>query len=421
MVIRFFPWAQVQSLMESVASMDAKDRATMSESEGSLPWRIDSVGVSLARRPRLYWVSWELNSEENVEISPPQDEDDWEGFGTVELGALVPAKRFLTPGWKKTCEEPFPTFTTSRPREFRGPRPAGLEKCSPQEVLRWEEDMHRFPPYQYRECFCLTDGKGSLRYPNVSERELIMGFPLGYTSRCYPKSETNQVKATDERLTLIGNSWNVTVVVWLVGQLFGRLGLCVAPSPNRCVELTSPGGDKKMQSLLLRPPLAPLPPVRSPNDNSEVRLVKKLVGLVSIKGEDILLSSSTDQQHRYHRLRASIPSKLWRWRTVCGWTWRGAKEHINVLELRAVLATLKWRIEKRQNFNLKFVHLVDSLVVLHALSRGRSSSKKMRRTILRTNAYLLASNNAGVWTYVHTTLNPADKPSRRPVKKRWGK
>lgn len=421
LVIRHFPWAQVHSLMESVASMDACDRAIMSESEGSLPWRIDSAGVSLARRPRLYWISWEVDEDEGVDITPPLDKSTWEDFGSIDLTGTVPQKRFLSPGWQKVSTEPFPTFTTSRPREYRGPRPAGLDKCSPEEVSRWEEDLHRFPPYQYRSCFCLTDGKGHIRYPNVAERELIMGFPLGYTSRCFPKSENNKVKITDERLTLLGNSWNVTVVVWLLGQLFGSLGFCKAPSPSRCVQLTSPGGDGKMQSLLLRPPLAPIHPVRPSSSASELRLVKKLVGLVSIKGEDILLSGASDHQHRYHRLRASIPSKLWRWRTVCGWVWKGAKEHINVLELRAVLATIKWRVEKRHNFNLKFVHLVDSLVVLHALSRGRSSSKKMRRTILRTNAYLLASNNSGVWTYVHTTLNPADKPSRRPVKKRWGK
>ena len=352
LLVRHFPWAQVHSLMESVASMDACDRAIMSESEGSLPWRIDSAGVSLARRPRLYWISWEVSEDEGVDITPPLSKSTWEDFGSIDLIGTVSQKRFLSPGWQKVSTEPFPTFTTSRPREYRGPRPAGLDKCSPEEVSRWEEDLHRFPPYQYRSCFCLTDGKGHIRYPNVSERELIMGFPLGYTSRCFPKSENNKVKITDERLTLLGNSWNVTVVVWLLGQLFGSLGFCNTPSPSRCVELTSPGGDGKMQSLLLRPPLAPIHPVRSSSSASELRLVKKLVGLVSIKGEDILLSGASDHQ------RASIPSKLWRWRTVCGWVWKGAKEHINVLELRAVLATIKWRVEKRHNFNLKFVHLV---------------------------------------------------------------
>ena len=421
LVIKYFPWAQVHSLMESVASMDGSDRATMSESEGSLPWQVDAVGISLARRPRLYWLTWEVVEESEVSIYPPELNSGWEGYGTIELQGDLTTSLYLTPGWRKVSPDPFPTFTTSRPREHRGPRPAGLDKCSPSEVARWEEDHHRFPPYQYRECFCLCDKQGNLRYPSVSERELIMGFPLGYTARCLPKSESNTTKLQDERLTLLGNSWNVTVVVWLLGQLFGRLGLCEVPSPSRCVQLTAPGGDKKLQSLLLRPPLAPLPPKVCSSGDVEKALVKKLTGLISIKGEDILLSGSSDQQHRYHRLRASIPSKLWRWRTVCGWTWQGGKEHINVLELRAVLATLKWRIEKCLCFNTKFVHLTDSLVVLHALARGRSSSRKMRRTLVRANAYLLASNNVAVWTYVHTTLNPADKPSRRPVKRRWGK
>ncbi len=193
----------------------------MSESEGSLPWKVDAVGVSLARRPRLYWLSWEVVEDSEVIIHPPCWDSGWEGYGTIELKGELTSSEYLSPGWKKVSPEPFPTFTTSRPRDHRGPRPAGLDKCATSEVTRWEEDHHRFPPYQYRECFCLCDKQGNLRYPNVAERELIMGFPLGYTSRCLPKSESNTVKLLDERLTLLGNSWNVTVVVWLLGQLFG--------------------------------------------------------------------------------------------------------------------------------------------------------------------------------------------------------
>ena len=148
LVVRHFPWAQVHSLMESVASMDASDRAIMSESEGSLPWKIDSAGVSLARRPRLYWLSWEVEDGERVDITPPLSTSSWEDFGCIDLTGKVVQKKYLTPGWQKISTEPFPTFTTSRPREYRGPRPAGLDKCSPEEVSRWEEDLHRFPPYQ---------------------------------------------------------------------------------------------------------------------------------------------------------------------------------------------------------------------------------------------------------------------------------
>lgn len=108
---------------------------------------------------------------------------------------------------------------------------------------------------------------------------------------------------------------------------------------------------------------------------------------------------------------------------VCGsgaqWPWKGNKEHINALELRATFTALRWRLERKQVLHGKFVHLVDSLVVLHTLSRGRSSSRKLRRTLLRTNALLLATKSQVVWTYVHTAQNPADRPSRKPVKKKW--
>ena len=67
---RHFPWAQVHYLMESVFSMDEKDRQVMSQSIGSSPWLIDSLGVALCRRPRLYWVSWELQGGEGVDITP---------------------------------------------------------------------------------------------------------------------------------------------------------------------------------------------------------------------------------------------------------------------------------------------------------------------------------------------------------------
>ena len=42
---KHFPRAQVHYLMESVWSMDDKDRALMSESIGTCPWVIDSFGV----------------------------------------------------------------------------------------------------------------------------------------------------------------------------------------------------------------------------------------------------------------------------------------------------------------------------------------------------------------------------------------
>ena len=131
------------------------------------------------------------------------------------------------------------------------------------------------------------------------------------------------------------------------------------------------------------------------------------------------MQSSTELPVRYHRLRASIPGSLWRWKVVSGWRWTGSPEHINVLEARATLTTLRWRAEQLKQEDTRFVHLVDSLVVLHCLTRGRSSSKKLRRTVMRIGSLLLATGLQPTWGYIETSQNPADRPSRWAVKKRW--
>lgn len=71
----------------------------------------------------------------------------------------------------------------------RGKRPAGLTGCQKHEVQRWKDDLHRFPPYQYRDGAGLTNQRGDCRRPNVREREALMGFPVGYTAPCVPKNE----------------------------------------------------------------------------------------------------------------------------------------------------------------------------------------------------------------------------------------
>lgn len=136
--------------------------------------------------------------------------------------------------------------------------------------------------------------------------------------------------------------------------------------------------------------------------------------LISIKGEDVLLTASSSELSKFHRLRSSVPGKLWRWKVVTGWRWTNRSEHINGLELRATLTAIKWRIMHQHHIHCRFLHLTDSLVTLHCLSRGRSSSRKLRSCLSQINALLLAGSCQPLWGYIHTDQNPADKPSR------WG-
>lgn len=408
LVRRVFVWCQVYTLMESVASMDDADRNQMSQAMGTEPWRCDAGTMTWCHRPRLYWLTWELTGMEGAVLHSSRDPRE------VCLHANQDLESVCQEGWIKIDPtRAFPTFTTSRPRDQPGRKPAGLSQCTEEELGRWKADLHRFPPYQYANHNLLVGTNNQVRMPSVEEKEYCMGFPVGYTANCVIKRErTNTTQHKDIRHSLIGNSWSVPVVAWLLSQLFGRLGLCPLYNPQELVDMLAPAGQTFLQSRLWR---APLRPMRGSPVDLSVSLVQKLANLVSVKGEDLLLTTPSSQLCKYHRLRASIPSRLWKWRIVTGWRWRGSKEHINALELRAVLTTLKWRLQHRRHGGHRFLHLVDSLVVLHCLSRGRSSSRKLRPTLSKINALLLCTASQPLWGYIHTDLNPADKPSR------WGR
>eukprot|EP00435_Cladocopium_sp_Y103_P035832 s933_g9.t1 len=256
---RCFPWAQVHTFMESVASMDASDRAAMSE-----------------------------------EIGLP--------------GARVVCPTWSTPGY-----------------------------------------LHHIPPFGYT--------------------RLSLAFLLTTRSNVY--------------LSLSGwgmPTWISEKPCWGILGRFEQLGLIPKLSIQEVVSRTTPGAGSSLQAILQRPPVRRETPTVVPDNG----LTRRLAGLVSVKGEDLLLQAPSEQVVKYHRLRSSIPAKLWKWTDIAGWRWRGDSEHINSLELRATFTTVRWLIQKKRCFNCRFLHLTDSLVVLHALSRGRSSSRRLRRTLMRS-------------------------------------
>ena len=72
-----------------------------------------------------------------------------------------------------------------------------------------------------------------------------------------------------------------------------------------------------------------------------------------------------------------------------------------------------------RHHSCRILHLTDSLVRLHSMTRGRTSSRRLRRTLCRINSLLLAHNVVGLWGYVSTDLNPADRPSRWAVRTKF--
>lgn len=335
------------------------------------------------------------------------------GVPDLRLAGNQPLTEVIKNGWSKVDEtSSFPTFTTSRPRSSAGRKPAGIQQCSSHELQRWIDDKHRFPPYQYKECNSLVNGQGEFRLPDIEERETMMGFCPKYTALCAPKSERKGQAYIDTRLTLVGNSWAVPVVACLLSQLFSRLGWFRPLSSQEVLTKFRPLQDAYVQGRLAR---LPLNHRRGLCTVKPYKLAFQLGNLISLKGEDILLTTPTTQQVKFHRLRASVPARLWKWKVITGWRWKHGREHINALELKAILTSVRWRLEHQLHARCRFIHLTDSLVSLHALTRGRSSSRKLRRPLCKVAALVLACNVQPVWGYVHTEQNPADRPSR------WGR
>ena len=238
-----------------------------------------------------------------------------------------------------------------------------------------------------------------------------MCIPVGYTRPCLPKADQHGARWEDTRLTLIGNSWHVGVIAWLLERLLGPLGFCRRQSLQETVDYLTPGGSRSLQGILLRPPLSSTKTLVS---SLEGPLLLKLLGLVSMKGEDLMVTAASEPQVG---LESSVPAKLWRWKEVAGSQWHHSGDHINVLELRAILTTLRWLVARRGIHGRRFMHLTDSLVCLRSLSRGRTSSRKLRHV----NSLILAADLHPVWGYIHTSQNPADRPSRRPFHRKWEK
>ena len=358
-------------------------------------------------RPRLYWLTWDIQESAGAVLhldSVPQE---------VQLTAFQDLQEVCQEGWIKTDPtRPYPTFTTSRPRALPGRRPAGLAQCTQEEIRRWELDSYRYPPYQYARRNLLGGRSGEVRLPSIEEKEFIMGFPVGYTMNCVNKQSRGTTKHSDARHTLIGNSWSVQVVSWLLAQLFGTLGLCPKYTPQELVNLMTPDGQVFLQSRLWRRPLQPL---RGNAPDCGPLLVQKLSNMISVKGEDIMLSappaSSASTRGCEHLCHPGCGSGAW-YPGGHGQAQRSISIHWNFM---LSLPPSSGRLQHRGQVGHRFIHLVDSLVVLHALSRGRSSSRKLRSSLAKINALLLCSSSQALWGYVHTDQNPADKPSR------WGR
>ena len=108
-----------------------------------------------------------------------------------------------------------------------------------------------------------------------------------------------------------------------------------------------------------------------------------------------------------------------RWSTIVSSAWH-SPEHINALELRAVLLSLHWLLSYPSAHSSRVYLLVDSTVALFGLWKGRSSSPRLLVILRKISALLLASGMTLLTGWLPSAVNPADEPSRLKSPQRSG-
>ncbi|CAK0811092.1 unnamed protein product [Prorocentrum cordatum] len=101
-------------------------------------------------------------------------------------------------------------------------------------------------------------------------------------------------------------------------------------------------------------------------------------------------------------------------RLVAARRWRWPGEHINVKETRAAVMGLRHACCVRQNCGRRLVSIVDSMVCVGCLDKGRPSrSAALNAQCRRAAAYTIGCRVRWRLRYVNAKFNVADAPSRR--------
>ena len=369
------------------------------------------------------------------------------GTGTTLSWCTQPRKSPWSCSCNPTGEKArFPTFTRSIPRARPPPDPAGLSETGPAGVARWEADQFRYPPYTYKDEYMVLTPECTLRPLVAEEREILMGYQPGHSAKLLkkaPKREAERRAAEDLQCSALGNSFHTNSVACLLDHALATMGLKSRKGAEEIVQLSL------AQQITRCPPTEP-PLVEDSGETSQLSRTDDSISVGgAVKAEELERKSRSskllaDELHDEKKLSSLLVSAYVRRQEFRGsdvrldisalyrpdsfprgsvephrWVWHRShsfpfkeKDHINVLELRALVHTFEWRLRNQAFGSCRALHLTDSQVALAVATKGRSSSKSLNRLLRKFAALQIAG---GVWpllAYVESGKNPADGPSR---------
>lgn len=142
---------------------------------------------------------------------------------------------------------------------------------------------------------------------------------------------------------------------------------------------------------------------------SEAAHIESLYRFLDLRGSDVRLDMGAVLSAG--RQTMPYPAFAWDWGPLQSYAW-SAPQHINVSELIACFNYLRGVIQRYSFGGLRFVHVVDSMVTAAVLTKGRSSSKVLNRTLRRIAALQLAGDLYIVPVWTISAWNFSDHGSR---------
>ena len=105
-----------------------------------------------------------------------------------------------------------------------------------------------------------------------------------------------------------------------------------------------------------------------------------------------------------------------KWRVAVSHAWRD-EEHINALEVRSVLTSVRWMMTRPAVLadgadHRRVLVLCDSSATVGSINKGRSSSHRLLRPLRSITSLVLAAGLYLTVRWIPTLMNPADGPSR---------
>ncbi|CAK0817698.1 unnamed protein product [Prorocentrum cordatum] len=397
---RVFGKRRTKWFVENVAGMPQDDIAMVTEVLGVKPYRIEAMDVGAVRRPRLYWLSWQLQAREDViEIQ------EAEFYHKVKLHVAAEAiPVWAEDGWSLLDpSHVLPAFAKLYKRSSPPAPVAGIKTASDIAIERWTASSYVTQVYNFEDQNLLWNAaRDKWRIPSADERETLMGFDRGYT-RAAVKDSLPGVGAQIIRSSLIGNSFSVQVVSYLFAQLLAREAGRAAPD---IVPLLRTGA---------APPSWGQEPEFGGADVSdpdlERRLVFKYLRVASRGGADVRMDLEAPFRAKAWP-RSGLQSNLWTWSIGHGFPWR-QEAHINELEVGAAVSAVKWRARTTARFGTRYLHLLDSQVAASVLAKGRSSARRLWGWMRAHASCLVACGSYPLYACVDTDDNPADVAAAR--------